>query len=520
MVASSSLESSALLTEKDVTTVAVIVGPALPGDDDLRPTPGAIEASLRYGVDFADLAERAGFTGEAGTTHIALLPRVHSRRGAHLPWDGLPLRIVLLGSGSGGPADLRHAGAALAKVTRDDDRVVISLAPFVDSGSVRSAVEGYLLGAFRAPRLTSQQTAVGSAMPQVVLLVGEEPRDTLESEVQSVVAGARGTWLARQLTALPSDVKTPQWVAARAGALADQAGLEYRVWDEAQLSEEGFGGIAAVSRGSSREARLVTVTYEPVLNSDGAGQSADVPKPQHVVLVGKGMTYDSGGLALKPRTSMVSMKSDMAGAAVALATVLAAADSRSPHRVTAVLPLAENALGGASYRPGDVIRTYDGTTVEITNPDAEGQIVLSDALGYARLRLEPDLLIDIATLTGATTTALGHHRAALFTTDEALAEVVAGAGARTGEQVWRLPLVRDYRSALDSELADIRQTARGDQGAGAIMAGLFMQRFAGDTRWAHLDIAGTARSTAELHEVPEGATGFGVRLLLETLAAL
>lgn len=521
VVASATVASAAFLSDKDVTTLVIIVGPALPGDEDLRPTPGAIAASLRYGVDFADIAGRAEFTGESGSSYIVLLPKVHGRRGAQLPWEGLPLRVLLLGSGAGTPRDLRRAGAALARATKDDDRVVLSIAPYDNADNARALVEGYLLGAYRPLDLSSGPLKPRTAT-QLVLLVGDAAVEPLEAMVGSALAATRGTWLARTLTSVPSDLKTPQWLAERAVALADQAGLESQVWDEPQLAAEGFGGLLAVAQGSSQPARLVTVTYEP-LASELAVAGADLPgssAPQHVVIVGKGITFDTGGLALKQRPSMVTMKTDMAGAAVALATVLAAAETSCRHRVTAVLALAENSPGGGAYRPGDVIRTYDGTTVEIFNPDAEGRIALADALGFARLRLRPDVLIDVATLTGAAGVALGHHHAGLFTADDELAHVLLQAGTRSGEKTWRLPLVEEYRGGLDSDLADIRQIARGNPGAGAIIAALFVQKFAGSMRWAHLDIAGAARSAVPMHEIPQGATGFGVRLLLEALAEL
>jgi leucyl aminopeptidase len=242
---------------------------------------------------------------------------------------------------------------------------------------------------------------------------------------------------------------------------------------------------------------------------------------RHVVVVGKGITYDTGGLSIKPREAMVPMKTDMTGAAVALATVLGAAQAGVAHRVTAVLPLAENHFGGASYRPGDVLRLWGGTTVEIANTDAEGRLVLADALAWADATLDPDVLVDVATLTGAATLGLGKQHAALYGTDDDLVGALVAAGEQSGELAWHMPLVDEYEEAVRSDVADLRHVPSDKRiGGGSITAALFLRHFVGSRRWAHLDIAGPARATADRHEVTEGATGFGARLLLRYLADL
>ena len=214
------------------------------------------------------------------------------------------------------------------------------------------------------------------------------------------------------------------------------------------------------------------------------------------------------------------MKTDMAGAAVALAVVLGAAQARATRRVTAVLPLAENHVGASSYRPGDVLRTYTGRTVEVANTDAEGRLVLADALGFAVRELAPDVLVDVATLTGAASLGLGRGHAALYATDEPLAGALEDAADATGERVWRMPLVEDYAGALRSDVADLRHVPLESPGGGSITAALFLREFVGDVPWAHLDIAGTARATADRHEVTAGATGYGARLLLAAVDRL
>jgi leucyl aminopeptidase len=330
------------------------------------------------------------------------------------------------------------------------------------------------------------------------------------------VRGATATWLVRDLANTPSSTKDPAWVADRASELARAAGLRVEVLGPRELEAQGFGGILAVGAGSASPPRLVTVSYDPAGPAGTAGR-----RRQHVVVVGKGITYDTGGLSIKPREAMVPMKTDMAGAAVALATVLGAAAAEVPHRVTAVLPLAENHFGASSYRPGDVLRMWGGRTVEIANTDAEGRLVLGDALAWADATLDPDVLVDVATLTGAASLGLGKQHGALYATDPRLTAALEAAGAESGEPVWSMPLVEDYVDAVRSTVADLRHVPQDAKyGGGSITAALFLREFVGARTWAHLDIAGPARSTADRHEVTEGATGFGARLLLRWLAAL
>jgi len=506
------------LTDEEVSALAVAVGGPAEGDDEPQPRAGALDATVRYGVDLADLARRASFRGAAGTVHTVELPRAHDGRGASLPWAGLPLKIVLVGTGRGTATDLRRAGAALARATTGDERVVSAVSSEASDQAARAFVEGYLLASYQPVTL---RRAAGPRPPaeQLVLLGGAASDQAARRAVQEAGVAVAATWFARDLTTAPPDVATPRWLAGRAVALAEAEGLDVEVRDVDRLARDGFGGILTVGGGSANEPRLVVVSSQPFAGA--AGPRAD-RSARHVVIVGKGITFDSGGLQVKPRTSMPAMKTDMAGAAVALATVWAAARLGTRTQVTAVLPLAENAFSGSAYRPSDVVTLVDGTTVETGDTDAEGRLVLADAMAYAVAHLAPDVLIDVATLTGAATLSLGRTHAPLFATDETLASAIEAAAARTGEDVWRMPLVADYAGATASRVADVRQVPDADHavGAGAIVAATFLRRFAGDVPWAHLDIAGTARSPKARHEVAEGATGFGVRLLLETVAGL
>lgn len=514
-LAPGSVAGSPLLLEDDVDALAVPVAPAAPDDTDLQPRHGTADAAARYGIDLAELADRAGLRGAAGEAWTVHLPRPVGSAGAGgFPWTGLPRRLVLVGVGAGSPTDLRRAGAALARATRGLRRVLTTVA--TDPGpaapvSIEAFVEGYLLAAYQVQRVGRAATEPAAAQREPareLVLVGREGA-RVTAALEQAVRAASATWLVRDLANTPSSTKNPQWLAEQAVALGRAAGLAVRVRGPQELAAEGFGGILAVGSGSASEPRLVTLEYVP---------AATTTRSRHVVVVGKGITYDTGGLSIKPRMAMIPMKTDMAGAAVALATVLGAAAAQVPHRVTAVLPLAENHFGGASYRPGDVLRLFGGRTVEIANTDAEGRIVLADALAYADAELDPDVLIDVATLTGAATVGLGKQHAALYGTDDRLVAALEAASAESGEDVWHMPLVEEYRSAVRSEIADLRHVAADHSfGAGSITAALFLREFVGKRAWAHLDIAGTGRASADKHEITEGATGFGARLLLRYL---
>lgn len=507
VTARGNLETCTFLDQVDAVVVAV--GSAVEGDDELQPRAGTVAASTRYGIDLGELAERAAFTARAGTTHTIDLPRVHTGSMVALPWAGLAQRIIFVGVGTGTQPELRQAGAALAKATVGLGRVVTPLGADGATGQdTRAVVEGYLLAAYLPPKFGD---AVAERRPaeQLVLL-----GDAAETAIEQARRAAWATWLVRDLAAIPANFKNPGWFAEHAVALAKRQGLETSVLGVDGLREGGFGGILAVGGGSVDGPRLVTITYTPSAVPDGATK---LEGADHIVLVGKGITYDTGGLSIKPREAMVPMKTDMAGAAVALAAVLGAAQAESRHTVTALLPLAENHVSGLAYRPGDVLMLHGGTTVEIANTDAEGRLVLADAMAYADAELEPDLLIDIATLTGAASVGLGRGHAALFTSDAALLAGLTAAAVDTGEQVWPMPLVEDYTDALDSSVADLRQVPAHPAGGGAITAALFLRSFAGNRRWAHLDIAGPSRASSAAHEVPKGPTGYGARLLLAFL---
>ncbi len=443
-----------------------------------------------------------GVVGDPG----ALLQRERGKGGpgelVAVPVEGSDLeRVLLVGTGGATPSDLRRAGAALARRAKDAASLAVDLRELgLDGPGLRGLAEGLLLASYA---FTQKAEPKGRAL-QTITVVADPG---LQADLDAALVVVRATAAARDLVNTPSLLKTPDWLAGSARTLLD--GLQVDVLDEVELAERGFGGIIGVGQGSTRPPRLVQARYD-----GGAGP--------HVVLVGKGITFDSGGLSLKPNASMLEMKSDMGGAAAVLATVRAVADLALPLRVTVLAAVAENLPSGTAQRPGDVLTQYGGRTVEVLNTDAEGRLVLADALAYADLELAPDLVVDVATLTGAMPVALGKRCAGLFASDDALAEQLVAAGEASGEQVWRMPIVDDYRPTLDSPIADLRnigQPGRKLQG-GSIVAALFLREFTGGRPWAHLDIAGPAFTGSDEDERTKGGTGFGVRLLTAWLTAL
>ncbi len=309
---------------------------------------------------------------------------------------------------------------------------------------------------------------------------------------------------AREWVSTPANDKRPDAFARKITTTARAAGLKCRVLSEKALAKEKFGALLAVGQGSQVKPRLVVLEYEP----KGARKTA--------VLVGKGVTFDTGGINLKSSAGLDGMKMDMAGAAAVAGTLLAVAKLKPKTRVIGVLPLVENMPSGTAIRPGDVITSYAGKTVEIGNTDAEGRLILIDAMAWAKKKYQPDVMLDLATLTGACVVALGDKIAGLFSTDEVLSQAILASADRTGERCWRLPLPDDYKPLLKSDLADIANMSSSRWG-GAITAALFLSEFVGDTRWAHIDIAGPAYTKKDGPYCRAGGTGFGVRLLCDLL---
>jgi leucyl aminopeptidase len=387
-------------------------------------------------------------------------------------------------------------------------RVTAYLGPeALDPACVAAFAEGFLLAGYRFDRYLSRDT--GRRRVRRLVLAGERmpPPAEIGKALAAVEVTIAHVFRARDLVNEPASVKTPTFIGDQAKRVArDVPGLKVDVWGPARIAKEGLAGLAAVARGSREEPRFIVARHTPA----GARR--------HVALVGKAITFDSGGLSLKPAKSMETMKYDMSGGAAVLATVAAAAELGLPVAVTGFVPTTENLPGGSAQKPGDVIRYLNGKTVEVLNTDAEGRLVLADALVLAS-RSKPDAVIDLATLTGACRVALGTLYAGVMGNDQPLVEALVAAGRRVGEPLWQLPLVREYRDDLKSAVADLKNVGGGGEG-GSIVAGLFLQEFVDGVPWAHLDIAGPAFVEKDLPATPRGGTGFGVRLLLEYLRSL
>lgn len=404
-------------------------------------------------------------------------------------------RLIFLGLGDGSPYPARAAGAALGRRFRGKSEKV---ALFTD----KKTGEALAISAVLASYIWTMKSAPQSGSPHFAF--------ALDASLDRAAIIARAVCEARDLIHTPSNIKTPLWMAQQAQARAKKYGLAVTVLGGKDLKD--FGGLRAVGNSSPKPGpRFIALTYKP--------RGKKVP---HVAIVGKGITFDTGGVSLKrPYDMMVAMKSDMAGASAGLATITAAAQLKLPVQISVLMMCAENALSGTAQRPSDVITHYGGTTVEVINTDAEGRLVLADGLAYADKHLDPDYLIDIATLTGAAALGLGRQHAALFTRDKKVADSFVKAGADSGDRVWHMPLIDDYQDALESDVADLNHTAdKGDYSAGTVTAALFLEHFVGKRKWVHLDIAGTARAESDSGENPKGGTGFGVRLLIEWLSRL
>ncbi len=419
-------------------------------------------------------------------------------------------RILLVGMGK--PADvkrtsIRRAAAVAAKRARalGAGRFAFAVAAEARNGTTaqdlaQAVVEGAAQGAWTFTEL--------KATP-------EEPRAELEAvaivcearEMKDAAAGQRvgeaiaaGYRLARYLQIQPGNVCTPSYLALEAKRLADTYGFSLTVLDREAMRKEGMGALLAVAQGSTEEPRFIVLEYR------GAGDA------RPIALVGKGVTFDAGGISIKPAQSMEDMKFDMSGAAAVLGTFEALGRLKPKANVVGLIPSTENLLSGAAFKPGDVIKSHSGKTIEIINTDAEGRLILCDALSYVR-RFQPAAVVDIATLTGAVVVALGHAAIGLMGTDEGLIAEVRDAGERAGERCWPLPLWDEYRDLLKSDVADIKNSA--GRGAGTIAGGWFLREFVDSYPWVHLDIAGTAYTESETPYQTKGPTAVGVRLFSE-----
>lgn len=457
------------------------------------PDPDTSPEALSSYEGLAETLAGVGYKGTASAYTRVHLPAVTS----------LPLAVVSAGK-SPDAAAVRDAAATAARTLTGFATVAIGLAPGLEQFAP-AAAEGALLGGYRFDDYRSEKKP---ARAESLVLHAAEIDDDALTHARAV---AEGVALVKDLVNTPAEWQSPAQLADSAAEAVAELPVDVQILDENQLEEQGYGGILGVARGSDRPARLVRLDYSP------AGAT------RHIALVGKGITFDTGGLSLKPAASMVGMKFDMAGAATILAATRAIASLGLPVRVTAWMCITDNMPSGRATRPGDVLRMLDGQTVEVLNTDAEGRLVLADGL-VAASRENPDVIIDVATLTGAIIVGLGMRHTGVMGHDDAVAEYLEAADS-VGEPAWRLPLPEYMEESLESQIADMVNANMGDRSGGSLFAGLFLQRFVGRTSdaddapripWVHLDIAGSAEHKGSAYGFTEkGPTGATVRSLVQ-----
>jgi leucyl aminopeptidase len=374
--------------------------------------------------------------------------------------------------------------------------------PLVEAAQVM--VEGAILGNYQFTVYRSEKGAATDVSGMTILASQKSQLRQLTEGIRRGLATSEATVLVRDLCNHPSNVMTPTRIANEARAVAKEPGVRLKILEQRDMEQLGMGALLGVARGSHEPPKFIILEY--------SGPKTRGERP--VVLVGKTITFDTGGISLKPAENMEHMKADMTGGAEVLAAVRAAARLKLPVRLISILPVAENMPGGRAIKPGDIVKTLSGQTVEVQNTDAEGRLILSDGLAYAQ-RYKPAALIDIATLTGACVVALGQFAIGMFGTDTKLKDGVRKAGLRAGERVWEMPLWDEYFEQLRSDVADMRNI--GGRGGGMITAALFLSKFVGNCPWVHLDIASTDWSERERAYIPKGPTGIGTRLLVQYL---
>jgi leucyl aminopeptidase len=477
---------------------------------------GLLEGDTDEGAGIGPLDERLGgrisrliasgdFKGKEGQS-LVVYPD---------PGQIAPERVLLVGMGKREASDLervrRAAGTAAKQAAQLGlERFSISMPePSLASSlgwreTARAVAEGIELGSYLFDEMKSkaddgERTRRPTSVD--VLSVEEGTREEIEEGVRIGAILARAENLARTLGNLPGNIATPTYLAKQASEIAERNGQSFEVLGPTELEREGLGALLAVSRGSAEEPRLIIIEHRR-----GPAES----KP--LVLVGKGLTFDSGGISIKPSAGMEDMKFDMCGGAAVIAAMQAIGELDVPTNVIGIVPSAENMPSSRAVKPGDIVRSHLGKTIEVINTDAEGRLILADALSYAR-RFEPAAMVDVATLTGACVVALGTHVTGGMGNDEDLLNEIRAAGDRVSERVWPLPMFDEYREQLRSEYADIKNS--GGRWAGAITGGWFLREFVGDVSWVHLDIAGPASGDGKLAYQSKGATGVPTRLLVD-----
>ncbi len=489
---------------KDVACDALVVGVAYQQTGQRSPVlsraASAVDDAL--GGLLQELFSSGEFKGEAGElTTVHTMGKLATRR------------VVLVGLGKQEklqPLAIQRACGAAARHLQQTGAHTIALACLLEDAPLdletqtQAAIEGALLGVYTFKKY--QQTDAhgnGWGINKIDVIASAAHHSRLERAMQRAIAFAEATNFTRDLVNEPPNVLTPTELANRASLIAKQFHLDFEALDRPQMQELGMGGLLAVSQGSEEPARFIIMRY----------RGAPTRSEKDVVLVGKGITFDTGGISIKPAENMHKMKGDMAGAAAVIGAIYAIAALKPAINLTVLVPTTENMPGGTAYRPGDILRIMNGKTIEIVNTDAEGRLVLADALSYAILKEQATTIIDVATLTGGIVIALGSVMSGMFCNDDGLSAQIIEAGQKVGEKFWRMPLDDEYAEAISSDVADIKQT--GGRPASSVTAAKILEHFVGDAHWAHLDIAGTDFSDSKKPYAEKGATGFAARTLAE-----
>ncbi|HEX8162259.1 MAG TPA: leucyl aminopeptidase [Pyrinomonadaceae bacterium] len=477
------------------------------------PAPRDLVAVCVFGADARDV-ERCGAEGATldivrglvlagdfkGEEDDSLLVRADGPGGAR--------RVLLVGMGRHGdddPCGLRRAAATAVRRANDAKarRLCFVLPAARDAArAARAIAEGAHLGSYANDFYQSREDGDDARVAEFVIVTGEGAGENLRGEIERARVVAESANWARALSDEPGGSLPPREFARRAASMAEEFGLRVETLEAEEVRARGMGGLWGVGQGSENPPALIVVRYEP----EGV-----VGDDELFAFVGKGITFDTGGISIKPAKGMEEMKADMAGGAAVLGALRALAQLKPPRRVVGVVPTAENMPSGRSIKPGDVVRTFAGYTIEVVDTDAEGRLVLADGIAYAK-SLGATRIVDLATLTGSIIVALGDHRAGLFSNDDAWAREVARAAARAGEPVWRMPVSDDYRNKIESDIADFKNYGGRPDATGAA---LLLSKFAAETPWVHLDIAATAWLEEPAPHSPAGATGTGVRTLVE-----
>ncbi len=425
----------------------------------------------------------------------------------------MPDWVVVIGLGKKNELNLEKVRGAFSKAARTiRDLNIKDFSASLDSGNTdlpidkvaQSAVEGVLLGLYRfVPFKTIERDQIKEVNEFVIMETKPDLLKIIKSAAKTGEIISDAVYYTRDLVAAPSNEMTPSILADKAREAFVKRPVELKIISEPAMKKLGMNALLGVARGSNEPPKLIIMEYN-------GGKKGERP----VVLVGKGITFDSGGISIKPADSMDEMKTDMSGGAAVIGTLMASADLRIPFNIVGIIPATENLPGGNAYKPGDILKSMSGKTIEVLNTDAEGRVVLADAFAYAN-RYNPAAMIDMATLTGACIIALGDLIVGMMGTDEGLKNMIRVASEATGEKVWELPLWEEYDELIKSDAADFKNT--GGRAGGAITAALFLSKFVGDYPWVHLDIAGPAWLKKDRPYISKGASGVGVRLMVELL---